>query len=129
MEKEEEKDQNTIPPEDGAKDCKEEERLQEPDKEKIQPEKEEQGSILDQYNPEQYQRKKEQNRRERGDGEYHNCFFIDGKELNHFIFNSGEINGSINQGSGQAVEEGEAPFQFRDQKDMKELIKRYVLTD
>ncbi|WP_024293556.1 hypothetical protein [Lacrimispora indolis] len=129
METEEEKDQNTSPPEDGAKDCKEEERLQEPDKEKIQPEKEEQGSILDQYNPEQYQRKKEQNRRERGDGEYHNCFFIDGKELNHFIFNSGEINGSINQGSGQTVEEGEAPFQFRDQKDMKELIKRYVLTD
>lgn len=128
METEEEKDQNTSLTEDGVEDRKDEERPGEPDKEKIQPEKEEQGSVFDQYNPEQYLRKKEQNKRERGDGEYHNCFFIDGKELNHFIFNSGEINGSINQGSGQAGEE-EAPFQFRDLKDMKELIKRYALTD
>lgn len=141
----EEKDQCTSQPEDGVKErkgeCKEEgrkeedrkedskeDRHEEPDIESAQPEREEQASVFDQYNPEQYERKKQQNKRERGEAEYHNCFFIDGKELNNFIFNSGKINGNINQGSSQEGDK-EEPFCFRDQKDMKELIKRYALTD
>lgn len=46
--------------------------------------------------------------KERREAEYHSCVFIDGKELNSFIFNPGKINGSVSQSKGdlRAQEDG-----------------------
>lgn len=62
--------------------------------------------------------KKEQVEKDRKEAEYHNCIFIDGKELNSFIFNSGEINGGITQSSYGGGEEKKEENTFREKHDL-----------
>lgn len=49
------------------------------------------------YHPEEYWKEKLESKKQNEGTEYHNCIFVDGKELQNFIINQGEIQGDIAQ--------------------------------
>ncbi len=79
-------------------------------------------------NPEQFWKRKQENKQNNENAEYHNCIFLDGKDISNFVFNSGEINGAISQHRGTTNGESEK-VRFQTPGDLKKFIETYSMED
>lgn len=86
-------------------------------------------SVYDKYTLEECMEKKEHHRLEKETADYHNCIFIDGKDLSNFIINSGEIHGNIKQSVEEKKKVQGEVFHFQEKRDFREFIKLYYHTE
>lgn len=85
-------------------------------------------NIFMNYDPEQFQKRKWNSKTAGENAEYHNCIFVNGEDLEHFIINSGSIDGNISQGNTNTAEASEH-FHFQKSEDLKQFFKMYSGTD
>lgn len=81
---------------------------------------------METYDPETFWKRKQENRENNENAEYHNCIFLDGKDISNFVFNSGEINGTVSQNRGTSRVESEK-VRFRTAQDLKKFIETYSM--
>ncbi len=108
------------------------EAIEKKDGEKKEEEKKaEEGDTLEgrqAYDPEQYRKRKRENKENKENAEYHNCIFLDGKDLSNFVFNSGEINGTISQTRGGMCPDS-SKVVFRKKEDLRLFLDTYSIDD
>lgn len=85
-------------------------------------------NIFMNYDPEQFQKRKRDSKTAGENAEYYNCIFVNGEDLEHFIINSGSIDGNISQGNTH-TNEASAHFHFQKSEDLKQFFKTYSGTD
>lgn len=98
------------------------------DREKKEEEERDTLEGIQAYDPEQYRKRKRENKENKENAEYHNCIFLDGKDLSNFVFNSGEINGIISQTTGGVCPDS-SKIVFRKKEDLKPFLETYSIDD
>lgn len=79
------------------------------------------------YNPEEFEKKKRDNIVSTERTEYNNCIFINGADIENFIFNSGRIYGDISQGNIRQEVEAD-PFRCKSSDGLESLFKEHSET-
>lgn len=72
---------------------------------------------------------KEEDEEKKKEAQYHNCIFIDGKDLNNFIVNSGYIKGNIDQSTNDENADAAESFVFNKKEDISKFIEVYSETN